>query len=271
MTGAAVRLRSRSRGQSGFTLIELLVVVALSAIVLVPMFGLLNMTYRRLNPVRDTNDTAAQLRVFRTSLRSDWAKARVIRLNKTTLPVEANRSLSAARMDCRGGVYPYYRSGVTPLLAINTQVSGNNNGQRIVYSAFARTDERGRNVIDIVRRECGHLPDVQPPSTGGYDYWSSGCGASNPACNIPTNPAGYTATQFERVVASGLTEFTSYRSCNNLTTAPPYRPCDVNLTAEGVDGQVTTVRLSQRLASTGRMTAGTANANVGLDIEGRPS
>lgn len=265
-----MRVTRRHRGQQGVTLIELLVVVALAAVVLVPMFGLLNMAYSRINPVRDANDTAAQLRVFRTSLKGDWAKARVVRLNRTT-SVEANRSLTAARMDCRGGVYPWYRAGVTPLLAINTQVSGNNNGQRIVYSSFARTDEQGRTVIDIVRRECGHLPNVIPPSNGGLDYWADACGAANPACNIPVDPAGYTATQFERVVARGLDEFRSFRSCNNLTTAPPYKPCDANLTAVGIDGQVTTARLSQRLASTGKMVGGIANTNVGLDIEGRPS
>lgn len=265
------RLR-RSRSQAGFTMIELIIVVAIAGLVMIPMLGLLDTTYRRLPEVREANDTSQQLRVFRSSLITDWARGRIIRLNRTTT-AEANRSLVPNRIDCGAGSYSHLRANVTPLFAINTHVSGNNNGLRIVYSQFRYTDQKtGEQVIDIIRRQCGHKPDISPfvqSAEPSYDYWGT-CGQVNAFCRIPTDPALFTATLSERVVVRGVKEFRSYKSCNNLTTQPPYGPCDANLSVVGMDGQITTIRLYQQVLSTGRQLNFPVNQNfIALDLVSR--
>ena len=286
------RGQRRARTQSGFTLIELLIVLALSAIVLFPIFALMNQTYLRLKPEQQQNDASAQLRLFRSNLMNDWTQARVIRINATpaspadALPTTTN-ALSEARMDCRGGTYPWYGDStnpnalvqkIQPVIAIHTHATGNNTGRRIVYSVVTKKG----GLIDIVRRECGHLPRTNL-AVGEYDSWSDDCpgtsNPNNPICDMST--AGAT----EQIIIRDAAAIKLPTACNNADTAPPYGACDANLTlvaSDGKDGvaldtvdqarQSTTIRLYQPVVSSGRrMNGGSWPQYVVYDTVGRPS
>lgn len=283
--------RRQRRGQSGFTLIELLIVISLSAIILFPIFALMNQTFLRLQPEQEANQASAQLRLFRTNLINDWSRARVIRINPTPAsPVEAlpvpSGALPEARMDCRGGTYPWYGGSsapsaaireIRPAIAIHMHATGNNTGRRIVYSIV----EKNTGLIDVVRRECGHLPDMSA-SIGGFDAWADSCpGTSNPNNPICDMSSG-TAT--ERVVLSNVKALKTPTACNNGNANPPYTACDANVTLIAADElavadaqliqksrQTTTVRLFQPVVSSGRMIRGLMPLFVVYDTAGRPS
>jgi prepilin-type N-terminal cleavage/methylation domain-containing protein len=281
----------RPRSQSGFTLIELLIVLSLSAIVLFPIFALMNQTYLRVKPEQEQNQASAQLRLFRTNLLNDWTRARVIRINATpaspanALPTPTD-ALSEARMDCRGGTYPWYGGSsnpnalikeIRPAIAIHTHASGNNTGRRIVYSIVLKKNGR----IDIVRRECGHLGKTNL-AIGEYDPWSDDCpGAANPN-NPICDMSATTAT--EKVIIRDATAMKLPTACNNSNAAPPFTACDANVTLVASDGkttvqpdvvdqarQSTTIRLYQPVVSSGRMIRGLWPLYVVYDTVGRPS
>lgn len=256
------RFESR-KGQAGFTLIELLIVLLLSSVVLIPLFGLMNQTYLRLRPAEDQNVSSAQLRVFRMNLLNDWSRARVIRINSN--PASPTAALPEAKMDCRGGTYPWFRSSpsaavreVRPAIAIHAHVAGNNTGRRIVYSII----EKSNGKIDIVRRECGHLPEDLP--IGELDPWKEFCPGSG------TNSAICTVSS-EEIIIKDATALRLPTACNNGNAAPPYTACDANVTLIAKDGQSTTPRLYQPVVSAGRMVGGLMPSNIIYDTSGRPS
>ena len=217
---------------------ELIVVVALSTIVLMPMFLLVNHTLERQKPrsrpTRPPPTCAPSGRsCWRTGAPRRWRRVGLNAAEPILLTPETTGG--EKRADCHGGTYPYYAStyNVTAgIIALHTTVraSGQTTNQRVVYSRVNRPD----GLIDIVRRECAHSPQ----DIGGEDYWA----------DFSTSSYSVTATTgSERVVASGLKEIRTPTTCNsNSVTDPPYEQCDINLTIVGADGQTSTVRLYQR-------------------------
>ena len=265
----------RDRGQSGLSLIEVLFVVGFSAALVTPIFALVFLTTNQFRPQELKNRSSSQLAIFRTHLINDWSRARVIRINATAPVAEGSAlheptptaALPLAKMDCRGGTYPYYASNTFPVIAIQTQESGNNTGRRIVYSIRTKAN----NKIDIIRRECAHLP-VEGSAIGELDPWADSCPHTPPthpvtgASCLMSSPL---AT--ERVIISDATAVKIPVGCNNGNQHPAYEACDLMVTLVAEDGQVTSPRLHQNVVSSGRMVGGIYPMQIGYDYSGRPS
>ena len=224
----------RRRGQSGLTIIELLCALTIGTLVLLPMFGLVTLIIQRQEPTIKSADASKQLRLFRSTLISDWEAAKVI---KTNWP-----QADAARVECnRGDMTSVLIDGVSkqtgPYIAIQTSGA---NSKRIVYNTRPNTTTGG---IDILRRECFHKTDLIPgpiPGPPGPDYWSTG-----------TDVAADGGSQV--VIVKSVGSLVVPKNCNWLTsgfpklptTSPPYEMCDVNVTVVALDGQKSTIRLYQ--------------------------
>jgi hypothetical protein len=214
----------RRRGQSGLTIVELLVALTVGTIVLLPMFGLVTLIIKRQEPTIKSANASKQLRLFRTTMETDWAAAKVIKIGV----VQSN----AAGVECNQGnmtSVPYAGNPVTgPLIAIQTSGA---NSKRIVYNTRPNTTLGG---IDILRRECFHNTDI----IGGLDYWRTGTRVNDPGGS-------------QVVIVQAVQSITIPATCNLQATfpkalpLPPYEMCDRNIKIVGRDGQSSTIRLRQ--------------------------
>lgn len=206
---AAVRAESRRRrrrGQAGFTLIELLIVVGLSSLVLVPVFAVMLMSMRTRTPVATINDQASQLRLFRSYLARDWTSAKTISTAPTWPYVECNGPGA---------------SGTIVLVLVTFDSNNTTALKRVLYKTRPNTKYPG--TVDLIRRECFHNE-----TNGYFDYGSR-----------TNEPGGSDSIVVERVKALSVPA-----SCN-ATGAPPFVPCDMNISLTTPDGQVATLRLHQ--------------------------
>jgi len=212
------------RGQSGLTIVELLVAISIGAIVLLPMFSLVTLIIKRQEPTIKSANSSKQLRLFRSTMATDWAAAKVVKIGV----IPAN----AGTVECNQGnmtSVPYAGNPVNgPLIAIQTSGASS---KRIVYNSRPNTTLGG---IDILRRECFHTPDL----INGLDYWKNGTKV--------TDPGGS-----QVVIVQAVQSLNIPSTCNLQATfpkalpLPPYEMCDMNITLTGRDGQVSTLRLFQ--------------------------
>jgi prepilin-type N-terminal cleavage/methylation domain-containing protein len=234
----------RKRGQSGLTLVELLVAIAVGTIVLLPMFGLVSVIIKRQQPTIKSANASKQLRLFRSTLATDWAAAKVIKtgVNQTVLP-------HVATVECNRGSYSSYPSStpwpvVGPLISIQT-FDTRYPSKKIVYNKVPNPTLGG---YDIVRRECSHRTEV----VDGLTKWTLG-GLEEHSLEPPAAVIilkGVTDLQL------GVVGLTDTANCNPISefpkaptlqepTLPPYEMCDMNITVTGLDGQKSTIRLYQ--------------------------
>ena len=139
------RSTRRRRGQAGLTLIEVLIVVALSGIIIGPVFGLLTLTMKVRKPVATMNNQASQLRLFRSYLARDWAEAKIVSTAPTWPYVE-----------CSG---PGYGVGTIRLVLVSSDALP----RRVIYKTRPNAD----GTVDIVRRECEHRQTLDYFGFGG--------------------------------------------------------------------------------------------------------
>ena len=218
----------RRRGQSGLTIIELLVALTVGTIVLLPMFGLVTLIIQRQAPTIKASNSSKQLRLFRTTMETDWAAAKVIKIGV----VQAN----AVGVECNQGIgtssFFVGNTVIGPLIVIHT--SGAKPAKRIVYTKKPNITLGG---YDIFRRECYEYdPNLPPPADP--NVWNLGTRVGDP---------GGSAV----VILKDVQDITIPSTCNLQATfpkappLPPYEMCDMNIKIVGRDGQSSTLRLRQ--------------------------
>ncbi len=192
------------------TLVELLVSIAVGTIVLVPLFGLLNLTLRQRGPAVERAEVARELRLFRSALSDDWAEGRVVRVNPTD-PV-------GFELNCNGGG----NQGGAENIKIAIRKSAEN--RRVLYKL---TPVGPANAADgpfqLLRSECTHSQGPPPLNLWGFGSTDGG-----------------STTQ---VVASKVAELRLPETCN--PEYEPFSPCDMNVTLVMANGDRTTLRLHQ--------------------------
>lgn len=200
--------RLRRRGQAGMTIIELLMVVVVGSIVLIPLFGLLNMTLLRRQPTNDAADAARQMRLFRNTLADDWTEGRVIRVNAPD-PV-------GFELNCNGTVNAS---------SIKIAIRKSESDRRVLYKLVATSDPT-KGPYQLIRSECQHK-QAGATGVGIGVLWGFGTNL-----NIP-----------EQTIASKVTELRLPATCN--PDYEPFTPCDMNVTLKTANGDTTTLRLHQ--------------------------
>lgn len=213
------------RGQEGVTVIELLIVILVGTILLLPVYGLINLTLNRRGPAVAAAESSKQLRLFRTLIAQDWATAEVIKIGT---PGDRGGTLTTffvGAVECKGGDMTADLTANTFQIAIQNSNRIKKQLRRIIYNkrfTISTTDDP--TAIEILRRECDH-PNVPGWGQGG----SIGVGE----------------TGAQSVVVTGIKDLIIPATCN--LTGPPYLPCDMNITAIGLDGQKASIRLHQHI------------------------
>jgi len=202
----------RHRGQAGVTLIEVMIVVGLSSLVLLPVLAVMFMTVRTRTPVTTMNDQASQLRLFRSNLARDWASAKTISTAPTWPYVECNGPGASG----------------TIVLVLVTFDWNTNALKRVLYKTRPNPDPKYPGTVDLIRRECFHAE-----TNGFFDYGTR-----------TNDPGGSDTIVVERV------KTLSVPAACNPTGAPPFVPCDMNISLTTSDGQVATLRLHQETGRT---------------------
>lgn len=210
-------MRSRPcRGQAGLTMVELLMFIAIGAIVLVPVFGLLNQTLLRRQPTVDAAQGAKELRLFRNQLADDWVQGEVVRVNAPD-PV-------GFEFNCNG----VGGTGDAAAIKIAIRVSNEtatlpNDDRRVLYKLVPAPAGSGQGPYQLLRGECQHRQSPFAP----YYLWGFG------------SDVGSTS----QVLVSKVAELRLPAVCN--PDYEPYSPCDMNVTLVLANGDWTTVRLYQ--------------------------
>lgn len=199
--------RLNGRGQSGLTMIELLITIILAGMVLGPIVGIGFYVMRQYRPTVDAAKSSKQLRLFRTVIADDWASAAQIVIDPPGPPLTIDSQ-------CNGQGY-----GTDPVrVALVTSYLVDGKRLRILYRQIPNPDGTFR----LTRQVCEH----RATATGVWQL--GGRAESGPYGRIDVLLKKFRAL----VIPTG-------HGCST-SIAPPFVPCDMNITAIGIDGDRTT-------------------------------
>lgn len=229
--------RRHNRGQAGLTIIELLLVISVGSIVLVPLFGLLNLTILRQDPTVDQAEGAKELRLFRNALADDWVEGRIIRVNAPD-PV-------GFEFNCNGAGNAGGAANIK--IAIMTSDGTDTSIDPLRFLAGHPTTPDPRDTATDNRRVLYKLTPATNPANGPFQLLRSECqhfqsGTTGIGAGVLWG-LGRDIDSSTRVVVNRVSELRLPATCN--PDFEPFTRCDMNVTLILANGDRTTLRLHQ--------------------------